>query len=256
MSKVQVLIVEDELVYADLLAEYLEQLGYEAIGPAASAADALHLFAAHPPDLVLLDVGLRGAVSGLALAPQLTAMRAVPLLFVTAAADRDTFRQARDAGAVAFITKPFTAPTVQNAVELALYQFAQSQRTAPLSAASTAAPAAPWAEDQPLGDSFFLKGLNGLEKVPYADVVYLGAGEKYTTLVLANGRKHLLRMPLREVAHVLTPHGFAQIHRSTAVNLRYLETVDLTAHTLRAGGHSLPVGRAYRDELLPHLKRP
>ena len=131
VSKVHILIVENEPLYGDLLSEYLEMLDYEPLGPAPTAAQALILFENLQPDLVLLDIGLRGDTDGIVLATQLLARRPVPLIFVTAATDRPTFERARVVGPVAFITKPFDAITLQNAVELALYNFAAQSGVLP-----------------------------------------------------------------------------------------------------------------------------
>ncbi len=84
--------------------------------------------------------------------------------------------------------------------------------------------------------------------------MYLEAGEKYTTLVLTSGRKRLLRLAPREVALELAHHGFVRVHRSTVVNLRYLTGLGPTAHTVQVGAHTLPLGRAFKDELLQHVK--
>lgn len=247
MSKIQVLIVEDERLYGDLLCEYLEELGYEALGPAPTAAQGLALFEALQPDLVLLDIGLRGPVDGIELAAQLLSRQAVPLIFITAFTDRPTFERARAVGPVAFITKPFDQLTVENAVELALHNFAaHSQRLA--------APAPP---EEPLhalvGDAFFLKDRNGLVKVPHAETLYVEAGEKYCVLQLANGHRHTLRMALKDVARTLASHRFVQVHRSFVINARHLEAVDPVGYTVQVAGRTLPLGRSYKDELLRRL---
>ncbi len=248
MSIIQTLIVEDERLYGDLLCEYLEALGHDVLGPVASAAEGLALFAALRPDLVLLDIGLRGPLDGVELAGQLLRQRPVPLIFITAFADRTTFERARAVGPAAFITKPFEAATVRNAVELALFNFA--------SAAATPAPAAPplpWAQDMLLGEAFFLKDKAGLTKIPCPEVLYVEAGDKYCVLMRANGSRHTLRMSLREVAETLAAHGFVQVHRSFVINARHLEAVDPVGFTLRVGRHTLPLGRSYKDDLLRRL---
>jgi len=250
MSNIQILIVEDERLYGDLLCEYLEELGYEPLGPVPTAAQAVALFEALKPDLVLLDIGLRGPVNGVELARQLAARQPVPFIFITAFTDRATFEQARAVGPFAFITKPFDQATVQNALELALINFAQRQAPP---AAGPAEPLPAWEQDVLVRDAFFLKDREGLVKVPYSEALYIEAGEKYCVLMLASGRRHPLRLSLRDAARSLAGQDFVQVHRSFVINARHLQALDPVGYTVQVAGRSLPLGRSYKDELLRRL---
>lgn len=249
MSKIQTLIVEDERLYGDLLCEYLEELGHEPLGPVPTAAQAVALFDAMRPDLVLLDIGLRGPLDGIELAQQLRRQQPVPLIFITAFADRPTFERARAVGPSAFITKPFDQLTVQNAVELALLNFARP----PAEADAPPAPTGGWTQDVLIRDAFFLKDREGLVKVGYDEVVFIEAGDKYCVLLLTNGRRYPLRMTLRELAALLAPKGFAQVHRSFVVNTRHLEALNPVEYTVQVAGRTLALGRTYKDELLRRI---
>ncbi len=251
MSQIRILIVEDERLYGDLLCEYLETLGYEPLGPAPTAAQGLALFDALEPDLVLLDIGLRGDVDGIGLATQLLARRRLPLIFITAFTDRATFERARAVGPVAFITKPFDALTVQNAVELALYNFG-----APPAAPGQPLLPPPPPDERPdllIADAFFLRDRLGLIKVLHQEVLYVEAGNKHAVLVRTNGHRHALRMALRDMVRLLDGRRFVQVHRSFAINVGYLESVNPVDFTLCVGGQTLPLGRSYKEELLRRL---
>lgn len=248
MNKVHILIVENEPLYGDLLSEYLEVLDYEPLGPAPTAAQALTLFDSLKPDLVLLDIGLRGDTDGIELATQLLARRPVPLIFVTAATDRPTFERARTVGPVAFITKPFDAITLQNAVELALYNFATQNDPVP-----NLAPKPEPGTDLLVNNAFFLKERAGLVKVPYAEVLYVEADDKYAMLVLASGRRYPLRVSLKDVARLLEKQRFVQIHRSCVINAQHLESLSPADSTVQVAGRTLQLGRSYKEELLRRL---
>jgi DNA-binding LytR/AlgR family response regulator len=248
MSPIKVLIVEDEVVFSELLAMHLQELGYESLGPATSAAEALPLFRATQPDLVLLDIGIKGPVDGIGLAQQLQALQATPLIFITAFTDRETFERARAVGPFAYLSKPFTAHTVQNAVELALHHFARHD-------APDDEPALEWSQDVLVRDAFFLKERNLLVKVKQQDVLWIEADGRYSMLVRAGGRKHALRITLRELAASLSPQHFVQVHRSVIINADHLEQVDPVGGTVMVNGHSLPLGRSYKDQLLRRLQQ-
>jgi len=248
MSQIKVLIVEDEMVFSELLALHLQEQGYETLGPATSAAEALPLFRATRPDVVLLDIGIKGAVDGIELAQQLQALQPTPLIFITAFTDRETFERARAVGPFAYLNKPFTALSVQNAVELALQHF--SHRDGPEEEGPV-----DWAQDVLGRDAFFLKERNVLVKVKQQDVLWIEADGRYSVLVRAGGRKHALRITLRELAASLSPKLFVQVHRSVIINAEHLEQVDPVGGTVLVNGHTLPLGRSYKDQLLRRLQQ-
>lgn len=115
-----ILIVEDEALNALYISSVLEVCGYEVIGVTATAAEALDLAAGHVPDLVLMDITLRGEVDGIAAARSLQERLGVPILFVTAHADAPTLARARAINPAGYLLKPFTARQLETAVRKAL----------------------------------------------------------------------------------------------------------------------------------------
>jgi CheY-like chemotaxis protein len=115
-----ILIVEDEALNALYISSVLEVCGYDVIGVTATAAEALDLAAGHVPDLVLMDITLRGEVDGIAAARSLQERLGVPILFVTAHADAPTLARARAINPAGYLLKPFTAHQLETAVRKAL----------------------------------------------------------------------------------------------------------------------------------------
>jgi two-component system, response regulator PdtaR len=115
---VRVLIVEDEVLIAWALADCLEDAGHEVVGPAATMAEALALCegVAAPPDLAVLDIGLRDGGSGVDVARALRARWGVRSIFASAQAE--DARRARDA-ALGCVSKPYEPETVLRCVEVA-----------------------------------------------------------------------------------------------------------------------------------------
>jgi DNA-binding response OmpR family regulator len=115
---VRVLIVEDEPLIAWMLADCLEGAGHEVVGPAASMAEALALCEgpAAPPELAVLDIGLRDGSSGAELARALLVRWGVRSIF--ASAQTEDARRARDA-ALGCVRKPYAPETVLRCVEVA-----------------------------------------------------------------------------------------------------------------------------------------
>jgi len=97
MPKASILIVEDEQVVALDLRSSLETAGYRVVGQTGRGEDALRQAAALQPDLVLMDIGLRGDMDGTEAASQIRAELHLPVIFLTAFADEATLRRARPA---------------------------------------------------------------------------------------------------------------------------------------------------------------
>src|SRR5262252_7807974 len=102
----------------------LEEEGYEVAGEAADGEKAMELAAALKPDLVILDVKMP-VLDGISVAEQVAAQQIAPVVILTAFSQRELVERARDAGAMAYLVKPFTKADLVPAVEMAVSRFAE-----------------------------------------------------------------------------------------------------------------------------------
>ena len=123
---VRILIADDEAVIRLGLRAMLEEQGYQVVGEAADGRRALDLVGKLKPDLVFLDIKMPG-VDGLIAARTLLAERAVPVVILTAYADREFVDRAREAGVMAYLVKPVRESDLRPAVEMALGRFREIQ---------------------------------------------------------------------------------------------------------------------------------
>jgi two-component system, response regulator PdtaR len=125
-----VLIAEDEFLLGLLLAEFLLEAGHVVLGPAMTAAEALSLAQAAPPDLALVDIELRDGCSGIALAESLV-RAGVPSIFVSAQSD---LARSNRQHAIGYIGKPYTPALVVETVRFvaAVRDGALARRPPPL----------------------------------------------------------------------------------------------------------------------------
>lgn len=115
----RVLVAEDEsLIRLDLI-EMLGEEGYEVVGEAADGASAVRLAEEHHPDLVVMDVKMP-VLDGISAAARIVEQRIAPVLILTAFSQRDLVERARDAGAMAYLVKPFSKADLVPAIEMAL----------------------------------------------------------------------------------------------------------------------------------------
>ena len=115
----RVLIAEDEALIRLDLAEMLREEGYEVVGEAGDGQEAVELAELLRPDLVILDVKMPRR-DGIDAASEIAAKRIAPIVILTAFSQRDLVERARDAGAMAYLVKPFTAGDLVPAIELAV----------------------------------------------------------------------------------------------------------------------------------------
>lgn len=120
----RVVIAEDEALIRMDLAEMLAEQGYEVVGEAAEGQAAVDLAREHRPDLVMMDVQMPG-VDGITAASQIAAERIAPVVMLTAFSQRELVERARDAGAMAYLVKPFTASDLVPAIEMARSRYAE-----------------------------------------------------------------------------------------------------------------------------------
>ena len=119
-----VVIAEDEAIVRLDLRETLEEEGYEVVGETGRGDEAVELVREHAPDLVILDVKMPGK-DGLTAAAEINAHRRSAVLILTAFSQRDLVERARDAGALAYLVKPFQRDELLPAIEVALARFAE-----------------------------------------------------------------------------------------------------------------------------------
>ncbi len=123
MSKtLSVVIAEDEALIRLDLKEMLEEEGYVVAGEVGDGAAAVDLAQKLRPDLVIMDVKMPG-LDGISAAEQISAQRLAPVVILTAFSQRDLVRRASDAGAMAYLIKPFTKADLVPAIEVAVSRF-------------------------------------------------------------------------------------------------------------------------------------
>jgi len=119
-----VVIAEDEALIRMDLAEMLTEEGYDVVGQAGDGAKAVELAEQPPPDLVILDVKMP-VLDGIAAAERIASQRIAPVVILTAFSQRELVERARDAGAMAYLVKPFSKSDLVPAIEMAVSRFAE-----------------------------------------------------------------------------------------------------------------------------------
>lgn len=128
MPPAKILVVDDEIIIARELEARLKAMGFEVPEIASSGAEAIALATTIAPDLILMDIVLKGEMDGIEAAEEIRRRLGVPIIYLTAYADRKTLERARITEPSGYIVKPFSERELEANIEMALYKHRSEQR--------------------------------------------------------------------------------------------------------------------------------
>lgn len=128
MARAKILIVEDESIVAFNIQNRLEGLGYTVLAISPSGEGALQIVAQNSPDLVLMDIKLKGSIDGIETAAQIRNRFHIPVVYLTAYTDEETLNRAKLTQPYGYILKPFEARDLCTTIEVALYNYQIEQQ--------------------------------------------------------------------------------------------------------------------------------
>ncbi len=236
MEHVRILIVEDKSVVAEDLRLCLEDFGYQVVGVCNNGADALASVESLSPDILLMDINIKGPVDGVETVGQINETHPLPVIYLTAYSDQKTIERAKDTYPSAYLIKPFDPIDLKIAIDLAIGNFHRRSSRQP---ATT--------NDLPVvRDSFFIRQGDGFRKVPFDCIRYLEADGSYVKLYTTSHGAITLSFNMKSVlAHL--PPNFLKIHRSFVVNLQAVTGFDKS--NVYIGDSHIPVSGQHRELL-------
>lgn len=245
MKEERILIVEDDISIAENIQEILELLGYVNIDIANSANQCIKVIKKFRPDLIFMDIKLKGDKDGIELGEIVKQMVDAPLVYVTSYSDPTIIERAKRINPAGFIVKPFNTNDIHAIVEIVLY----NKRTKPT--AETAA--VKTATDSPflVNDSVFIKADNAFEKVDYSDLYYVEANGNMVTIYTKN-RDYSIRKSMKEIEEILPSQLFLRVQKSFIINMGQIESFS-TKEIFIKGGAVVQVGRQYYNSFLAKL---
>ena len=119
----KIIIIEDEALIAIEIESTLSLLGYQVVGKAMNGDKALDLFANNPCDLIMLDISIKGSLTGIDLAKVIRKKYDVPFIFLTSFSDKSTLDMVKETMPYGYIVKPFNEKDLLSTIELALHKF-------------------------------------------------------------------------------------------------------------------------------------
>jgi CheY-like chemotaxis protein len=116
----KIFFVEDDEIIANLIEWRLNKLGYSVCGSAKNGVDAIPLIKEKKPDLIILDIELKGSMDGIEVGEFLSSNTTIPFIFLTAHTEDSILKRAKNTGSKGYVKKPFSDDDLRVAIELAL----------------------------------------------------------------------------------------------------------------------------------------
>lgn len=121
MDKIKILVVEDEAIIAKNIESKLIKAGYEVVDTVYTGSDAIKSAIEKCPDIILLDIKLKGGISGIEAAEKIKHQKDIPVIFLTSYTDEDTFEKAKLTEPAAYLSKPFNLDELNRIIQLTLF---------------------------------------------------------------------------------------------------------------------------------------
>ncbi len=247
MSKIGILVVEDENIVAKDIQQSLKKLGYEVLGVCATGEDAMSKAEQTKPNLVLMDIMLKGDISGIEAADYIRTKLNIPIIFLTAYADSSTLSKAKVTEPYGYIIKPFKEIDLQTNIEIALYKHeratdAKKERDFLYSLV----------EAKSTKDTIFVKSNMKLVKINTKDIYFIEALKDYVTINTKNNR-YVIHSTMKDIEKKFPPMEFVRAHRSFIVRIDKIAAIDHHFLVMEDTQKQVPVSASYREELEKRL---
>ncbi|NQV51559.1 MAG: response regulator [Flavobacteriales bacterium] len=243
----EILVVEDESIVAKDIQICLKKLGYEVVGIVSSGEDAVSKAREMEPDLIMMDIMLKGEMSGIEAASIIRKTQDIPVIFLTAYTDRDTVDRAKESEPFGYIIKPFKEIDIQTAIEIALYKHSRElevkkERDLYYSMVEK--------NDSP--DMMFVKANQRLVKIRYVDIFFIEALKDYVVINTAE-RRYTIHSTMKDIERKMPEKDFIRVHRSFIVRMDKIKEIDHSNVILENDKKVVPVGGSYKELLQQRL---
>ncbi|MFO7998602.1 MAG: response regulator [Bacteroidales bacterium] len=248
-TPLRILIVEDEMVIGANISLQLSRFGYEVTGIVPRGEEALVHIREDPPDIVLLDIQLKGNIDGIQTAELMQKEHDIPVIYLTANSDNAHFNRAKATHPHAFISKPYKSLDLKRAIELTT-----SRLQSDVHSDNNKTPGNTALKDKSafvLTDSIFVRNHDKMVKIIVKDIYYIEAERNYCR-IYSKDKEYLLVMTLKDINDKLPQGHFVRVHRSYVVNVEHVNEVALSH--VSVAKKAIPLSKSFRNDLLKVLQ--
>lgn len=247
MSKTSVLVVEDESIVSKDIQQSLTKLGYNVVGASSTGEKAIALAGELKPDIVLMDIMLKGTINGIEAAAEIKKNDAIPVIFLTAYADEGTLAKAKVTEPYGYIIKPFKEIDLHTSIEMALYKHKKEKEIVKERDLLYSI-----VENKDTKDYIFVKSNSRLIKLNTKEIYYIEALKDYVVINTLNAR-YTIHSTMKDIEKKMPLSDFIRVHRSFIVRIDKIASIDLPNLVLENDKKVVPIGGSYKDDLVNRL---
>lgn len=247
MSKINVLVVEDESIVSKDIQYSLKKLGYNVVGAAATGEKAIELAGEKNPDIILMDIMLKGDITGIEASAEIKDKYNIPIIFLTAYADENTLSKAKVTEPYAYIIKPFKEIDLHTSIEMALYKHGKE-----LEVLKERDMLYSVVENKESTDFIFVKSKSRLIKLNTKDIYFIEALKDYVVINAASAR-YTIHSTMKDIEEKMPSDSFLRVHRSYIVRLDKIAQIEAPNIILEDNKKIIPIGGSYKDELYKRI---
>ena len=247
MGKVSVLIVEDESIVAKDIQFSLKKLGYNVLGIEKTGEDAIKSAILKKPDIIIMDIMLKGEITGIEASEKIREENNIPIIFLTAYADESTLARAKITEPYAYIIKPYKEIDLHTSIEMALYKHSKE-----LEVLKERDMLYSIVENKDNSDFIFVKSKSRLVKLKTKDIFYIEALKDYV-VINTNTTRYTIHSTMKDIERKMSSESFVRVHRSYIVNLHKIFEIESPNLILEQNNKIIPIGGSYREDLLSRI---
>lgn len=248
MSKINVLVVEDESIVSKDIQQSLKKLGYNVVGAASTGDKAIEIAGAELPDIVLMDIMLKGEMNGIEAANEIKNLYEIPVIFLTAYADEATLSKAKISQPYGYVLKPFKEIDLHTTIEMATYKHQKEREIVKERDLLYSL-----AENKDNKDFVFVKSNSKLVKLKNDEIYYIEALKDYV-VIHTDGARYTIHSTMKDINAKMPEDEFLRVHRSYIVRVDKIATIEYPNLTLEKLDKVIPIGGSYREDLNNRIK--
>lgn len=233
----RILIVEDEFIIAQSLSNTLKRLGYQIISICSNYDEATNLLSNDKPDIIILDIKLKGEKSGIDLAEYINENYDIPYIFLTSITDKYLLNTLKYLNPSSILIKPFNKHELDAILSLTKHQY---KNNLPKKEHTNTAE-----------DCIFIKQKSEHIRLKYSNIKYIKSSDVYISIKTNDNLSYKIRGTLDSFLKKLN-NQFVRVHRSFIVNKSFIDKV-YKEHLL-IDADIIPIGNTYKTDVFNLLK--
>jgi len=248
MANTNILVVEDEIIVSKDIQNSLKKLGYTIVGSAASGEKAIEVAQAEKPDLILMDIMLKGEMNGIEAAEKIKETMNIPIIFLTAYAEDSTLSKAKLVEPYGYILKPFKEIDLKTAIEVAVYKHAKEveiikERDLLFQIV----------DNKEENEFVFIKSKSRFVKINLSDIMLIEALKDYV-IIHTNEGKFTIHSTMKDIEKKFNFDNFFRVHRSFIVNTNKIKVIEHSNIFIEGFNKEIPIGGSYKENFSKKMK--